>query len=179
MNHSQRQNFVNPRILKFNVGFLLAQSAGYHRVSELDIPCIRLADGLILDYLKGDLRLSRNSRGVLVQGVLGTSVISECVRCLAAVSVPVSLEIEELFSFPPGSETVYSVEESGILDLAPLVREEVILAVPMGVFCKPDCKGLCPICGQNLNEGTCDCVSDDIDPRLAILQTFRDKTTNQ
>ena len=69
----------------------------------------------------------------------------------------------------------YSIDDTGVMDLAPLLREEVILAVPMGVLCRSDCAGLCPVCGQNLNEGTCDCEQDDIDPRWAVLRAQRDQ----
>jgi uncharacterized protein len=168
---SHHQSFVNRRVLRVNVGFLLAQGAGYLRVIDIDLPRVRLDADLDVDFLKGSLRLSRNSRGILVQGELETGVLTECARCLAPVSYPVTFDIEELFSYPPSTSTVYSVEETGFLDLAPLVREEAILAVPMGVLCRPDCAGLCPQCGQNLNEGTCDCQHNTIDPRLAILRT--------
>lgn len=172
MTNSQHQHFVNPRVLKINVGFLLAQGAGYQRDTEFDLPRVRLGDDITLDYLRGELRLSRNSRGILVRGTLQTQVLTECARCVTPLYCPVELELEELFSFPPSSETVYSVDEAGDLDLTPLLREEAILALPMGILCSPDCAGLCHECGQNLNEGACSCVRDDIDPRLAILAEF-------
>jgi uncharacterized protein len=56
-----------------------------------------------------------------------------------------------------------------------LLREEAILAIPMGALCRPDCAGLCPQCGQNWNEGPCDCEQDEIDPRFAALREHRDK----
>lgn len=169
MTHSQNQHFVNPRVLKINVGFMLAQGAGYKRETELDLPRVRLGDDVMLDFLRGPLRLSRNSRGILVQGTLESHVMTECGRCLTSLLHPVKLEIEELFSFPASPDTVYSIDDDGNLDLTPLLREEAILALPMGIVCEPDCAGLCPECGQNLNEGQCDCEHDDIDPRLAIL----------
>jgi uncharacterized protein len=157
-------------VLKVNVGYLLAQGPGFQRVFDLDLPRVQLDDDAQLDFLKGSLRLSRNSRGVLVQGTLATCVITECRRCLTPTLVPVELELEELFSYPPSSDVPYSVEETGILDLAPLLREEAILAVPIGTLCRPDCAGLCPECGQNLNEGMCDCDRDEVDPRFATLR---------
>lgn len=178
MSGSQVQGFVNRRVLKINVGFLLVQGAGNQREMDLDLPRVQVADDLELDYLKGSLRLSRNSRGILVQGELETSVLSECARCLDPLAYPVSLYLEELFSYPPSPESDYSVEETGILDLAPLLREEAILAVPMGVVCNPDCKGLCPQCGQNWNEGPCDCTQDDFDPRLDALRAVLNDEEN-
>jgi len=165
------QQFVNPRVLKVNVGFLLVQGAGHQKSFELDLPRVRLEDDLDLDYLRGELRLSRNSRGILVQGDLETSVVGECVRCLSPTAVPVILELEELFTYPPSAEADYAVDDAGILDLAPLLREEAILALPIGVLCRPDCAGLCPECGQNLNEGTCDC-KPNVDPRMESLRSY-------
>lgn len=170
MINSQHQSFVNNRVLRLNVGFLLAEGVGYQRDLALDLPRVRLAEDLILDFLKGDLRLSRNSRGILVQGALQSHVLGECSRCLTEIFVPVTLEVEELFTYPPSFDSSYSVDDTGILDLAPLLREEAILAVPMTALCRPDCAGLCPECGKNLNEGICDCEHDTIDPRLAVLR---------
>ena len=162
-------HFVHARVLRINVGFLLAQGVGYYRVTEIDLPRVRLADDVTLDFLQGALRLSRNSRGILVQGRLKTHVLTECVRCLTPFYHPVQLLVEELFSIPPYNDTPYAVDEAGNLDLAPLLREEAILALPMSALCRPDCAGLCPECGQNLNEGRCQCHTEEIDPRFAIL----------
>lgn len=170
MTSSQSPYSVNSRVLKINVGFLLSQGAGNQRIIELDLPRVQLGDDLDADYLRGNLRLSRNSRGILVQGQLESQALAECSRCLIPTPVEVTLELEELFSFPPSPDSVYSIDETGILDLAPLLREEMILAVPMTVLCRPDCAGLCPECGQNWNESLCDCEQDEIDPRLAVLR---------
>jgi uncharacterized protein len=51
--------------------------------------------------------------------------------------------------------------------------------MPMGILCRPDCAGLCPQCGQNLNEGTCDCAKDDIDPRFEVLRRLGDEDNNK
>lgn len=174
MTDSQFPEFVNPRVLKINVGFILAEGAGFQRDIELDLPRVRVGGDLELDYVRGTLRMSRNSRGIFVHGKLASAIVGECARCLEATQVPVVFEIEELFAYPPTEEEVYSVEESGILDLEPLLREEAILAVPMVALCRPDCAGLCPTCGKNWNEGPCDCEQADIDPRLAGLKALLD-----
>jgi hypothetical protein len=74
----RHSGYVNSRVLKFQVGFLLADGGGHSRDSELDIPTLRVADDMYLDYLRGNLRFSRTSRGILVQGTLHTSVLAEC-----------------------------------------------------------------------------------------------------
>jgi uncharacterized protein len=59
------------------------------------------------------------------------------------------------------------------LDLAPTLREQILLALPMDALCGEACKGLCPHCGQNLNEATCDCRADVADPRWAKLRELK------
>lgn len=59
------------------------------------------------------------------------------------------------------------------IDLDPIVREQVLLALPASVLCREDCKGLCPQCGQNLNEAECGCERKVVDPRLAVLKTIK------
>jgi uncharacterized protein len=170
--------FVNKRILKMQVGFLLSESAGQSRETEFDVPTLRVAEDLMLDYLRGTLRLSRTSRGILVQGTLDTAIQGECGRCLDTASVELEVPIEELFVYPPTPDADFTVAEDGILDLAPLLREEIILDTPMGVLCRPECAGLCPTCGKNLNDGPCDCDRGEIDPRLAALKVLKDDTLN-
>ena len=171
MNASQ---YVSNRILKLQVGFLLNETAGQSRDFEFDVPNLRIADDLTLAYLRGKLHLSRTSRGILVQGTLNTQVNAQCVRCLDDVALLISVPIEELFVYPPepGEESV--VPETGILDLTPLLREEIILDTPIGILCRPDCAGLCATCGKNLNEGPCDCEQEEIDPRFAQLKSLKD-----
>ena len=59
------------------------------------------------------------------------------------------------------------------IDLEPLVREQVLLALPMHAVCREDCKGLCGTCGKNLNEGECGCAPSQVDPRLAALKNIK------
>jgi DUF177 domain-containing protein len=59
------------------------------------------------------------------------------------------------------------------IDLDPIVREQVLLALPVSVVCKDDCKGLCPKCGQDLNEAECGCERKVVDPRLAVLKSIK------
>ncbi|MBI5713209.1 MAG: DUF177 domain-containing protein [Chloroflexi bacterium] len=75
----------------------------------------------------------------------------------------------------PNPNADFVVSESGHIDLAPFLREEMIISRPMRPLCKPDCKGLCPQCGKDLNEGACDCVTDDVNPQLAVLKKLLGK----
>jgi uncharacterized protein len=66
-----------------------------------------------------------------------------------------------------------SLVENGLIDTAEVVREQILLAIPDQVFCREDCKGLCPKCGANLNLIDCKCSDDDIDPRWAALRNLK------
>ncbi len=166
------------RQLHLNVGFLLKEGAGYTREFAFDAPgAIRLED-VTISRLTGTLRLTRTPQGIVVQGVLHAERTVECVRCLAPVQWPIEVPFEELFrpaTDPQAGEpdaAYYVIDEGGIIDLTPIVREEGIVSVPMQVRCQPDCRGLCPTCGQNLNEADCGCGSEQVDPRLASLRAL-------
>lgn len=173
-----RLNIVNgpiPQHLRFNFGFLLESPLGSSREMELDYPRIRLGD-IVLAPLTGTFKASRNSRGIYVKGLLHTGVVTECSRCLSEVTVPSDLELDLLYFYPsstaPAGEE--KIEQDGILDLGPVVREISLLEIPMQVVCRPDCAGLCNTCGANLNEESCSCARDDVDPRLAVLKQLLD-----
>ncbi len=168
--------FVSNRVLKLKVGFLLTQSLGTSREVDFDVPVLGVADDLVLAFLRGQLRLSRTREGILVQGELETAVEGECRRCLSPMTIPIILKLEELFTLHPHKGNAeFSVGEDGILDLTPLLREEAIISIPLAPLCKPDCAGLCPSCGQNLNLGQCNCPTTDIDPRFAVLSQLQDQ----
>lgn len=169
-------HFVNARVLKLNVGHLIAAGPGHSQETGFDIPVLRLDDDLIVEYVRGPLRLSRNKEGILVQGDLEIGLERECYRCLDPVSQSVAIHIEELYSYPITAGVEFAINEDGILDLAPLLRAEVWIVAGRGVLCRDDCKGLCPECGANLNYGACTCDLDNIDPRLAGLKALLDNS---
>ncbi len=172
--------YIPKKVLRLNVGYLLAEGPGRSRVNELDIPStIRVAEDLTLDFLRGAVTMSRTSRGILVQGTLETRLLAECDRCLDDALVPLAVPIEELYVYPPEPGAEFTIDDSGIMDLAPLVREEVLLALPKHILCQPECKGLCKECGANLNDGPCECDAEPIDPRFAALKAFRDQLNSQ
>lgn len=165
---------VHNRVFKINVGFLLTAGPGLIHDSELDIPAVRVAEDLYLKYIHGPLRLSRTKEGILVQANLEAGVDAECYRCLDVVERDISINLEELFAYPAMPDTEFSVNTTGQLDLAPLVRAEILIAIGQRVLCREDCKGLCAHCGTNLNTDVCDCAMADIDPRLAPLKALLD-----
>lgn len=162
--------------LRFNFGFMLEASPGTSRDIELDYPTVLVEDDVTLAPLKGTFQAIRNSKGIYITGELHSKISTECARCLDPVQLAITIKMDDLFYYP--SHTAPAGElwigDDGFLDLAPLVRQLSLLEIPMQPFCRPDCKGLCVECGQNLNEAACDCERDDIDPRLESLRSLLD-----
>lgn len=158
--------------LRFNFGFLLEANLGTSRTIELDYPSILLEDELLLQPLEGVFQAIRNSKGIYITGALNSNIESECARCLEPVLLPIEIALDDLFYHPPQSAPPgeFSVGEDGFIDLAPLVRQLSLLEVPMQPICRPDCKGLCVACGENLNVAACQCDTESIDPRLSVLR---------
>lgn len=162
--------------LKFNFGFLLEADLGTSRDYELDYPAVHLEEDKVLTPLTGKFKAIRNSPGIYITGNLNTIINTECARCLDSIDLPITLQLDDLFYYPPGTAPPgeFAIGEDSFIDLAPLVRQLSELEIPMQPICRPDCQGLCMTCGQNLNEADCDCVDDDIDPRLAGLKSLLD-----
>ncbi len=129
--------------------------------------------------LQGTLHFIRVETEILVKGLLETKVEAECTRCLERFWLPLQLEIEESLSLPGAkitAEKPVRLAENGWADIAPLIRENILLNLPINPLCSPNCKGLCPTCGGNLNRGECTCdTAPPIDPRWAVLGTLREK----
>lgn len=164
--------------LRLNVGFLLKEGPGYNRDLPVSEPRLTIADDLTVSDLRGLIALTRTPQGLLAQGRLTGRIPLECVRCLTAVEQAVSSKFSELYHFPPETAPADGVfiPEDMNLDFSPVVREDMLLSVPMHVLCKPDCKGLCPTCGQNWNDGACEHMHPEapIDPRFAALRRLLD-----
>lgn len=127
---------------------------------------------LKVEYVRGHLRLTRTNRRILAKGAIDTAVETECVRCLARCQLPLTLQLEEMLALSPSADPIYFIDEGGWLNLRQPLREQILLVMPIQPLCRPDCKGLCPHCGQTLNDGPCSCNTEDIDPRLAALKTL-------
>jgi uncharacterized protein len=136
--------------------------------ADLGIGVIGVPPGSVIEL---DLRLESVVEGVLVTGAATGEVHGECVRCLGAIIDRVEIDIQELFVYP-GSEA--EDDEAGrldgdLIDLEPLLRDAVVLALPFQPLCAPDCAGLCPQCGVNLNDQPEHSHDAPPDPRWAAL----------
>ena len=114
--------------------------------------------------------------GLLVTGTVAATVGLRCVRCLREVRQPLEAEVRELFALDPGGaeDEGYAVLPDDRLPLDTLARDALVLAFPSFPLCRPDCAGLCPVCGADRN--TVDCGHGDAgatDPRWAALAGLR------
>lgn len=95
-----------------------------------------------------------------------------CDRCAEPIDRHYSYSFEHLLVRELNDEEndTYFQVENDTLDVSELLRADILLELPSKFLCKPECKGLCDVCGQNLNEGTCHCHDHDVDPRLEVLR---------
>ncbi len=136
-------------------------------------------DCRITSPISADISIQPLENGYLIRGKISGDVMVPCNRC--AEPMPVHLEEKfEDFEDTPAEETEPDgesriIEEKGALylDVAAIVWEQFVLALPPNPLCRPDCKGLCPECGANLNEGMCACSRDEGDPRMAVLRGLK------
>ena len=158
--------------MRLNVGFLLHESLGYHRTFDFDHPNVQVSDDLDVDDLRGSIRMTRTAQGLYAHGHLAAVAGAECVRCLNPYRQGLAIDLDDLFVFPPAKATdaLLSIPETGLLDLNPLVREYFLLDFPLQPICRPDCRGLCPECGADLNETACGHTQPATDPRWAALR---------
>ena len=160
-----------------NIGFPLAEDAF----------CGLLSKNEKLDFsfrqvdVSGFIRKVRDN--IFFEGNLETVLETQCCRCLEEAYLPLKTEFS--YTLLPEAGTVKEEIElktedlevgyySGeVIDLAPMILEQILLQAPMKILCNESCKGLCSHCGINLNVASCDCRSVSIDGRLSVLKHFR------
>jgi len=129
-----------------------------------------------------DVRLRATYAGsgeVVVRGTVQGELDQECRRCLKPLVGSFDNELTLVFASDGTDEDrdegdVFVLDPvGGSLDLSDAVREEVFLAMNPYVVCEPECRGLCPRCGKNLNEGPCDCSEAEVDPRWEALRALK------
>ncbi len=152
--------------------------------SDLGVAVLGVPEGSELGL---DLRLESVVEGVLVSGTVTATVVGECVRCLDPVSRGLVVDLQELYTYPgrepeslrntgedldedPGALPVLAGD---LLDLEPVLRDSVVLALPLKPLCREDCPGLCPECGARL-EADPGHGHEQIDPRWAALRDLTD-----
>jgi uncharacterized protein len=162
----------NPRKpFRINVGFIAHEEVGYSHEIPFEIDKVKLED-LELQDLAGVVTIGRTPQGLVVLGKFSAETKLECVRCLKEFTHPLTWEFTELYAF-----NKKSVSETGLLlpddmhiDLAALLREYALLEIPIKPLHTLDCKGLCPVCGQDLNIRDCGHRQDQDDSPFAKLK---------
>ena len=121
--------------------------------------------------IRVDLHLTALNDGIDVVGTVSADWATVCRRCLADVSGTAVGEVDELYQIEPRDPDAYVIRD-GQLDLAPLVRETVLLELDTERLCRDDCAGLCPVCGVDRNRSQCTCDTTVRDDRWAGLEGF-------
>jgi uncharacterized protein len=141
--------------------------------ADLGIEVLRVPAGSSIEF---DLRLEAVMEGVLVTGEAQADLTGECVRCLDEIHDDIVADFQELFAYEE-SDTAAAAEdddtnrlEGDLLDLEPVLRDAVVLALPFQPLCRDDCPGLCAECGARLADEPGHQHDEPVDPRWAALQ---------
>ena len=178
-------------MLSYNVAGLLRAAPGTSRTFPVHADVLEIADDVRLAApVHGEVRLSRTGRSILAQASVRTAFEEQCCRCLQPIVSPVEVAVFEealpSIDIDSGQPVDRAAEPDALrlddhheLDLSEPIREAVSLAEPIAPLCRPDCAGLCEICGVDLNAEPTHAHGDaSIDPRLAILAGWDATTTD-
>jgi uncharacterized protein len=171
---------VNPRSPYVLDTRQLGRSAGSQRQYRREVPApaqlgldmIRVPEGSPMTL---DVRIEAVTEGVLATGTVTGTLAGECGRCLTSFTDDLEVEFVELFAYPNSAteETTDAEEiprlEGPHLDLEPVVRDAVVLSLPLTPLCRPDCGGLCPECGELLDDLPDNHTHTQLEPRWAAL----------
>jgi uncharacterized protein len=166
--------------LTVSVAEILGHPGEYRDLKvERPLPGVRVALAQLVDEpIQAALRLESVVEGILVTGEVQADARFTCARCLKEFPGDIDLDVCELYV---GSADLEDVDEDAYevsgteVELEPMLRDAVTLALPLNPLCREDCMGLCSRCGRVLTSETCDCTEEDVDPRWAALDELRDK----
>jgi uncharacterized protein len=119
--------------------------------------------------IRAEGTLEHIADGVVVRALVQAPWIAPCSRCLRPVSGELAVHVDELFEPAPLEGETYLLD-GDILDVSPLVRDALVLELPLAPRCAEECAGICPSCGADRNTSPCACTVDDLDPRWAALR---------
>jgi len=169
-------------VLYYNVAQLLKQGVGASRHYAISGDLYDIDEnnpGPV--HVDGEVTLIRIPAGILARATARLDLVQSCRRCLEPTETEVDLEFEEEFipsldietgaSLPitDDDEPELVIDEHHVLDLTPVLWQHAVVSTTLPGLCRPDCRGLCPVCGTNLNVETCSCDTSRIDPRLSPL----------
>jgi len=123
-----------------------------------------------------ELTVTRASSGTVLELALDLSLAGPCFRCLSAAELPLELRLREYQATKPeGEEEQSEYLEDDRLDLSAWAHDAIALALPDKILCRPDCAGLCPVCGKDLNAEPHEHAEERTDPRWAALEALRER----
>jgi uncharacterized protein len=167
---------IDTRELGRRPGSMRTLSRSFPAPGDLTVDVVGVPQGSPVDL---DLRLESVMEGVLVSATAQAEVMGECVRCLDPITDSVEVTLQELYAYPGRERDVADddaelpVLEGDLIDLEPVLRDAVVLALPLRPLCRDDCPGLCAECGARLADDP-DHGHDAADPRWAVLQDLLD-----
>ncbi len=161
------------RELRVNTVELLRQRGNRRTVAAIVDPAdLDLDDARITGPVDVDLALESTLDGIEVTGAITVPWADACRRCLRPVEGVAAADVHELYQERVVDPDAFEIEGDQ-LDLAPMVRELVLLELPDAPLCREDCAGICPVCGADRNESPCDCDTSVRDERWAALDQLR------
>jgi uncharacterized protein len=157
---------------RLNVGFIAHQEVGYKHEFSFEFEQIQISDDLDLFNFEGIVAIGRTPQGLIVQAEFSAESTQECVRCLKDFDQNLKWDFTELYAFNEKSvsESDLLLPEDAHIDLLPLIREYALLEIPINPICRPTCKGLCSVCGEDLNQSDCGHREIVEDSPFAILK---------
>jgi uncharacterized protein len=160
------------RPLRINAVELLRQPGAFRDVAlDIDAASLDAEHELLRGDIHVEVRLTALNDGIDVDGAVSADWATVCRRCLIDVSGTAVGVVDELYQIEPLDPDAHVIED-GQLDLAPLVRETVLLELDNERLCRDDCAGLCPVCGVDRNTTECSCDTTVSDERWAALEGF-------
>ena len=148
---------------------------------ELDTFKSRMGAFPITEKSPVELKITnQENKRLLIQGVVDFTAEIPCGRCLEVVPTKIHFDIEKKLPINGAKVSEEEMDESDYLigfdlDVDRLIYEEILVNWPMKVLCNEDCKGICKVCGINLNKGDCNCQRTELDPRMAAFQDVFNK----
>jgi uncharacterized protein len=167
---------INTRELGRRPGSMRTLSRSFPAPGNLTVDVVGVPQGSPVDL---DLRLESVMEGVLVSATAQAEVTGECVRCLDPITRSVEVSMQELYAYPGRERDVDDDDaelpelEGDLIDLEPVLRDALVLALPLRPLCRDDCPGLCAECGARLADDPAH-GHEAADPRWAALQGLRD-----
>ena len=158
---------------------LSEQHKPIHQSVPIEMTCFRSEMGNYVITDKTPLELSveyAGDRKLEVTGKAEITSVAPCDRCLEDVEVKVTLDFKHKIDTESDAyDQSEDLDENNYidgysLDVEQLVYNELLVGWPTKILCSEDCKGICSVCGQNLNEGSCDCEDTSLDPRMSVIR---------